>query len=381
MSWITSARRCIACCIADGRLAACSRRRQRCLLVAVADADSDAVAFAVSDSVSFAFPFAVSTSVPSGGCYPPRRVPLLDVILGYDCNLACDYCTITPAMRQRALTSEDVVRELRAGRGAGFEAVSFTGGEPTIRRDLLGLVRAARQLGYTSIKVQSNGLLFAQASNLARLVDAGVTLLHVSIHTHDAGLYDALVRRDDSYALMVAGLRNAVATGLEVVADVILKSDTYGALPDALRWLHGLGVRASHLWFVSLTDGNRDNVASMPRMVEVLPALHEALAFARAHAMDVRSLHIPRCLLGDDHAHAWDPGSGRVRVVTPEATFELSESKLAGSVHVAACEGCTFRSVCPGVRTDYIERYGDAEIAEARGQRAQLPGVVRLPLM
>jgi len=307
-------------------------------------------------------------------------VALLDVILGYDCNLACDYCTITPAMRERALSTAQVVTELRAGRAANYDAVAFTGGEPTIRRDLLGLVRAARQLGYTSIKVQSNGLLFAPAANVTRLVEAGVTRFHISIHTHDAALYDTLVRRDASYAEMVAGLRNVVATGLPLIADIILKADTYAALPDAMRWLHERGVRAAHLWFVSLTDGNRDNLASMPRMVDVVPYVHTALAFAREAQMDVRSLHIPRCLLGDDHVHAWDPGSARVRVVTPEATFELANSKLAGSVYVPACDGCTFRAICPGVRTDYIARYGDAEIAAARGQQPQLPGVVRLPL-
>jgi hypothetical protein len=37
------------------------------------------------------------------------------VILGYDCNLACDYCTITPAMRRRSLTGAQVVAALRRG--------------------------------------------------------------------------------------------------------------------------------------------------------------------------------------------------------------------------------------------------------------------------
>jgi molybdenum cofactor biosynthesis enzyme MoaA len=73
---------------------------------------------------------------------------LVDVIVGYDCNLACDYCTITPAMRARALAAPTIVGHLRAGRRDGFDRVAFTGGEPTIRGDLLGLVRAARQLGY-----------------------------------------------------------------------------------------------------------------------------------------------------------------------------------------------------------------------------------------
>jgi hypothetical protein len=138
-------------------------------------------------------------------------------------------------------------------------------------------------------------------------------------------------------------------------------------------------VRSAHLWFVSLTDGNRENVASMPRMTEVVPQMRTAFAFARAHDFELRSLHVPRCLLGDDAAHALDPGADRVLVVTPEARFELRDSKLAGSVHVEACHGCVHEAICPGVRPDYLARYGDEEIAAARG-RSPTVAPRRLPL-
>lgn len=306
---------------------------------------------------------------------------LLDVILGYECNLACDYCTITPAMRPRALAAAEVLAALRRGRALAYDAVSFTGGEPTIRRDLLGLVRAARGLGYADIKVQTNGLVLAQASNVARLRDAGVTRIHVSIHTHAAAAYEALVRRAGTYAAMVAGLDHALASGAEVVVDVILKADTLARLPAAIEWLADRGARRVDLWYVSLTDGNRENVGSLPRMREAMPIVADALARGRARGMTLRSLHIPRCLLGGDAGHAHDPGAGRVMVVTPEATFELRDSRLAGQVHVAACEGCEHRGVCPGIRPDYLEVFGDAEIAAARGQAPTLAPTRRLPLV
>ena len=295
-------------------------------------------------------------------------VALLDVILGYDCNLWCDYCTITSEMRRRALTSRQVLAELRQGRALGYDAVSFTGGEPTIRGDLLPLIRAARELGYSDVKVQSNGLLFGEA-NVERMVAAGVTRIHVSIHTHERGRYERLVQREGTYDLMVHGLRNVLRQPLRVVADVILKSGTYRDLPDAVRWLHGLGVREAHLWFVSLTDGNRANVTSMPRMSDVAPVMREAFDLAAELRLELLSLHVPRCLLGEPYVErALDPGAGRVRVVTPEAVFELRDSKITPTVHVPACEGCPHRPVCPGLRPDYLEVYGDAEVAAARGQ-------------
>ncbi|MEM7607948.1 MAG: radical SAM protein, partial [Myxococcota bacterium] len=97
-----------------------------------------------------------------------RPTPLLDVALLYDCNLACDYCTITEAMRLRSMPTRDVAMAMERARRDGYRAISFTGGEPTIRRDLLPLIRAAKKLGFEWIKVQSNGLLFTSA-NVERL--------------------------------------------------------------------------------------------------------------------------------------------------------------------------------------------------------------------
>lgn len=300
---------------------------------------------------------------------------LLDLILHYDCNLACDYCTISPPMRARSLSTAAVIAAMERARADGIVRVSLTGGEPTIRPDLIGLVRRAHALGFREIKLQTNGLLLGAGSNLARLVDAGVGLVHVSIHTHERRAYEALVQRAGTYDAMVAGLGAVVAAGVPLVADVILQRSTHARLPAAMAWLHGLGVTAADLWFVSLTDHNRDNVASMPRMTEVVPSIADAVAVAHALAMRVRSLHIPRCLLGPLHALAWDPAADGVRVVSPDATFDLAASRLTPGTHVAACSGCEFEARCPGVRADYVERYGDGEIAKARG----MPARVHLP--
>jgi MoaA/NifB/PqqE/SkfB family radical SAM enzyme len=311
----------------------------------------------------------------------PSSMPgLLDVILGYDCNLACDYCTITPAMRERALPSAAVLAQMRSGRELDYDRVAFTGGEPSIRSDLLGLIKAARKLGYVDVKVQSNGLLFTPG-NVARLVDAGVSRFHVSIHTHEPAAYDALVRRPGSYALMEAGLRSVVGSGVHVVVDMIIKSDTHVRLPAAVEWAAERGVPEIHLWYVSLTDGNAEHHDSLPPMREAVPHMRQAFAVARARGVEIKSLHVPRCLLGEDHVHAWDPGSQRVMVVTPDATFELKRSRLAGQTQVPACSGCEFEPLCPGVRDDYLAHFGDEEVARARGVASSRAGRVRLSIV
>ncbi len=287
---------------------------------------------------------------------------LVDIIVGYDCNLFCDYCTITPAMRERSLTSARIAAVLTSARAEGFDQVQFTGGEPTIRSDLLPLVRHAKSLGYADIKVQTNGLLLATVRNLERLLEAGVTTVHVSIHTHLRDEYERMVRREGVYDAMVAGLQNLVASEARVGADVILTTQTAPRLSSAVAWLGELGVRNVDLWFVSLTDHNATNLASMPKMSDAVPAIAAARDVAAEHAITLRSLHIPRCILGQHHDLAWDPGAARVKVVSPDATFNLADSPITPQLQVDACNDCRFKSRCPGLRRDYLARYGDGEV-------------------
>src|SRR5262245_31730224 len=156
-------------------------------------------------------------------------MPLLDIVLGYDCNLACTYCTITPEMRRRALPTERVAREIDRAAMRGFRDVAFTGGEPTIREDLPLLVRDAKRRGFEHVKVASNGLRYAHEPYLDHLIAAGVDRFNVSMHAPE-DTYEETVRREGTGELRRRSVEHLVKRGLDPVADLILKTDTVPVL-------------------------------------------------------------------------------------------------------------------------------------------------------
>jgi cyclic pyranopterin phosphate synthase len=294
--------------------------------------------------------------------YDEAGVALLDIVLGYDCNLACSYCTITDEMRRRALPTERVAREIERAAGRGFKDVAFTGGEPTIRSDLPALVKLARRRGFERVKVASNGLRYAHAAYLDHLVACGVDRFNVSMHAFSDAAYDETVQREGSAALRRQAIENLVARGLDPVADLILKEDTYRDVRPWIASLAGLGVRRFALWLVSLTDRNRENVHQLPRISDVVPFVIEAFDDARREGREVVSLHIPRCFLPGYEDHVRHPGDDLVTVVTPDDVFDLKSSRLSGGVKPEGCASCRYRDACPGLRADYIERFGGAEV-------------------
>jgi cyclic pyranopterin phosphate synthase len=296
-------------------------------------------------------------------------VALLDVVLGYDCNLACTYCTISPEMRRRSLSTQQVAAEIDRAAARGFSDLAFTGGEPTIRDDLPTLTRYARRRGFSHIKVASNGLRYAHAAYLDHLVAAGVDQFHVSMHAPSA-TYDDTVRREGTTALRRQAVEHLVARRLDPVADLIVKNDTLPVLHDWIAELRGWGLRRFALWLVSLTDDNAGRVEQLPRLTDVAPVMARAFDDARREDYDVWSLHVPRCFLAGYEDHVRHPGADRVTVVTPDGTFELADSRLAGGRHPAGCEGCRFHDRCPGLRPDYIAVHGDDEVRAVRHEIA-----------
>lgn len=295
-------------------------------------------------------------------------VDLLDLVLQYECNLKCSYCTITDGMRARTpLTLQTVAGEIARAVSLGCTSVQFTGGEPTLWPGLMKAAAFCRAKGYGDIKVQSNGLLFAHAANVERLRSAGVNRVAVSVHgwnpreptyvTTTRGPDDAALRLRDAIANLVA------APDLDVEVDLIVMRSTLPTVAEGLAALHALGVETFKLWFVSLTDNNAANVDSMPTLTEAVPAVRACLAYGREHGIDVRSLHVPRCLLPGHEEQVDHPGVGvAVRVVTPDAVFDLRRSRLSGGHKPERCSTCRFDAVCPGLREDYVERFGDAEL-------------------
>lgn len=282
--------------------------------------------------------------------------------MGYQCNVQCDYCTITPTMRERNLTTAQIARALEQGAQAGLTEAAFGGGEPTIRADLARLVRLARSLGYRRVKVSSNGLRFAYADYVQRLIDCGVDQFNVPLMGWHRQAYARIMGREEHFDLVQRGVGHLVARGALVVGDLIMKRDTYGELSRTVDFWAELGIERFVLWLVSLTDRTAEDPTQLVPVSTMRPHIFEAFEAGRRLGIPVLSRHLPRCLLPGYHDHVWDVRSDRVLVVTPESTFWLSESRITANAFVAQCDSCGVRKSCMGLRRDYLDHVGSGEV-------------------
>ncbi len=288
---------------------------------------------------------------------------LVDVQIGYACNVQCDYCSITDEMREQNMSIASVMDILSDARARGATRVAFGGGEPTIRRGLIPLVRWCRDRGYTAIKVASNGMMYSYPEYAAEAVDAGLNEFHISFMAHTPELYASIMGRDDAFELVNRGVANLAKLGHKPVGDLIIKNDTWMHLADIVDYWAGKGIEKFNLWLVSLSDRNQTNLGSLLRVSEMREGIFAAFEKGRELGVTVLSRHIPRCMLPGYEENVADLREDRVLVITPRATFTLWESKISPNAYGPRCEGCRYKDgECLGLRADYLERYGDDEV-------------------
>ena len=113
-----------------------------------------------------------------------------------NCNQDCTVLQRQRDHRERlAPIPERCIRRIaRAGR-RGVQRLSFSGGEPTLSKELVHYVRTASRLGIADIELVTNGVLIDSPAKVRPLREAGLTHAFVSLHAHDELLARRTTRR------------------------------------------------------------------------------------------------------------------------------------------------------------------------------------------
>lgn len=173
----------------------------------------------------------------------PHRMDLMVSAMtrggAWHCNQKCLHCYAAgqPLSDTPELTTAQWKEILAKLRAANVPQVTFTGGEPTLRADLVELVDAAQ---WFVTRLNTNGRLLTPEL-CRRLYDASLDSVQVTLYSHDPAIHNALVGAE-GFDDTVTGIKNAVAAGLSVSVNTPLCSlnEDYAA---TVRFVHELGVR------------------------------------------------------------------------------------------------------------------------------------------
>ena len=125
-----------------------------------------------------------------------RDIHYLRISLTDRCNLRCVYCMpedIKFRPRAELMQDDELLQLVRLFTELGFHKFRLTGGEPTVRANVVEIVRGLAQTpGVRSLSMTTNGLLLKQLAG--PLAEAGLQRVNISIDTLDPARFKRLTR-------------------------------------------------------------------------------------------------------------------------------------------------------------------------------------------
>jgi radical SAM protein with 4Fe4S-binding SPASM domain len=174
-------------------------------------------------------------TVPEKWTAPPR----MDLAITYRCNNNCYFCYTGGPRKMSELRTGEWKKVLDKLWESGVPQVVFTGGEPTLRDDLVELIDHARE--FVTGLVTNGRKLAILASDLHRV---SLDYVQVSLEAANLAVHDRMVGANGAWNETVAGIKAAKTAGLDVITNTTLTRDNASLFPDLIKFGSSLGLGA-----------------------------------------------------------------------------------------------------------------------------------------
>ncbi|HKJ04373.1 MAG TPA: GTP 3',8-cyclase MoaA [Geopsychrobacteraceae bacterium] len=153
-----------------------------------------------------------------------RTINYLRLSVTDRCNLRCLYCMPVEGIDQlghkEILTFEDLLQIVTAASKIGVHKVRITGGEPLVRKGVIGLIGDIAQVpGIKEVTLTTNGLLLN--GQVQALWTAGIRRLNVSLDSLQPQTFAEITRGGDLEKIL-SGLEEAENAGMRIKLNMVV---------------------------------------------------------------------------------------------------------------------------------------------------------------
>ena len=286
------------------------------------------------------------------------------------CNQNCYFCDKISPAGYADETPETMYRKLKLLRETSA-SVTFTGGEPTIDRNLATYIKEAAGLGFKSIQLETNGLMLSYPEYAARILSSGLTHIVFMQVSRDPEFSDAATQFPGGWELNCKGIYAAAGTQVKTAVSIPLLKQTIADIEQHIRFISRKFPHVSNIFLQLITPENRRDFTAGG--AEIAEGAETKKEFARVSVAELEAV-LPRALDA-----ACEAGIGlRVRPGAfpapclfrqPEGLRPLFVSPPIGEKaqenfhRIGQCEDCFLKGCCPGIHPQFDPREAIAATA------------------
>ncbi|OGL42906.1 MAG: hypothetical protein A2161_07440 [Candidatus Schekmanbacteria bacterium RBG_13_48_7] len=167
----------------------------------------------------------------------------MDLALTYACDNNCNHCYIERPQKGKPLTTNQWKDVIRKCKDIGIPHICFTGGEPTLYKDLVELVTYAEDLELVT-GLLTNGRNLKDEKLVTALVGAGIDHFQITLESHVEDIHNKMMGTKTGWAETVQGIKNAVKTPVYTITNTTLCIHNADTMTDTVKFIKSLGLDA-----------------------------------------------------------------------------------------------------------------------------------------
>lgn len=295
------------------------------------------------------------------------------VMTGFECNNNCLMCSVNPkSSKNPPRNTQEIIINIEEGRKQKFNRIEFTGGEPTIRKDLLQLIKKARDAGFGEIALGTNCRALHNLNFLKSLVENGLNRVTTTIYGYDAESHDSITGIPGSFKQSIQGVKNLLDLNILTSVNTVVFNQTAKNIIKTGNFLSSIGVQ---LWTLLdlIPDGyvteKYNSLTIEPEKQKLMFRKLEPVfkKFTKVSIMDFPYCLLPSKLLTTSNIQLFN-AEGRSKMIklvgyTPKRYSE--EKNVFYDLHKIRskkCRPCAYNKGCGGTWIPYFQLYGDSFI-------------------
>jgi radical SAM protein with 4Fe4S-binding SPASM domain len=195
----------------------------------------------------------------------------MDLAITYRCNNDCQHCYNARLRSYPELSTKKWKQIIDRLWNLNIPHLIFTGGEPTLRDDLIELITYAENKGQIT-GLNTNGRRLSDPDYVKKLVKAGLDHVQITLESHQPEIHDQMVKTQGAWNQTVSGIQNALKSSLFVMTNTTMLRNNQHSISDSLDYLAKLGVPTIGLNALIYSGRGKDVGTGLPEE-ELTPLL------------------------------------------------------------------------------------------------------------
>jgi len=292
-----------------------------------------------------------------------------DLKIGFACNNNCVHCVISDKAFSGDLSLQQlksiIDKDIKQG-----EQVVVTGGEPTLRKDFIEILKYLNETKEAKIVLQTNGRGLSD-ENIARESVKYVDWYLIAIHSHNKFIHEMITERKNSFDETIQGVRNInkyLTPKNQIHSQTVLSKLNVDNLLATYDFIfEDLGIKAMNMTFPH-PMGN-----AMKNFNIVVPQYHTIKkSIQKCFEKYGKYLHteaIPLCYIHPYVNEVYYSEKDRINKsdrrghdhsIKNDSIENYNEIILKEYRKTESCKECIYNYKCIGVWKEYYEGYKDS---------------------